>query len=71
MVQYFAQFSDPYTSLKYVQSLNSNLQFHMKYVSKNSPEATYWIPQELCDDMKRIGDILFLDAQKRDKNKPE
>ena len=61
---------DAITYLKQVQELNPNLHYRVKYDLNNRPEAICWMLPEMHQDLLRYGDILFLDAQKRDMNKP-
>ena len=61
---------DAITYLKQVQELNPNLHYRVKYDLNNRPEAICWMFPDMHQHFLRYGDILFLDAQKRDMNKP-
>ena len=53
-----------------IQKHGCNILFDVKYDNKNKPEAICWKLPEQHDGLIKFGDILFLDAQKRDMNKP-
>ena len=49
---------------------NPGVDYRVKYDSCQRPEGVCWIFPEMREDLICFGDILFLDAQKKDYNKP-
>ena len=56
--------------LELVKEKNPNMLYRIKYSKEGKPEAILWMLPEMREDLVRFGDIMFLDAQKRDYNQP-
>eukprot|EP00957_Ditylum_brightwellii_P044767 3395457-Ditylum_brightwellii.AAC.1 len=56
--------------LEVVTEKNPNMLYRIKHSKEGKPEAILWMLPEMREDLVFFGDILFLDAQKRDYNEP-
>ena len=62
---------DALALLNRYKQMNPGLDYRVRYHAISSkPEAVCWMLPEMRQDAIRYGDLLFLDAQKRDMNTP-
>ena len=63
-----------WSTIKFFEDLiakGTNIKYHVRYHPKSRrPVAICWSLIEMRSDLRRYGDVLFLDAQKTDINKP-
>jgi hypothetical protein len=71
VMQEDSSYWDAHRFLRELQVINPYVRYRVKYDERNGrPEAITWMLLEGCEDLVRYGDVLFLDAMKRDYNCP-
>ena len=55
--------------LKKLKSQSTGFDFRMHFVEEDAPDAIVWMTLTMRRTLLQYGDILFLDAQKRQYNK--
>lgn len=61
---------DAIAFLEQVKDSNPGTFYRVKYDQRQRPEAICWILPEMRQDLIRYGNVLFLDACKKDLNRP-